>query len=258
MNGPPGLGGLVARFVGQIGDFRLDADFAMPGRGVTALVGPSGSGKTTLLRCIAGLERLPGRLVVAGEIWRDEQLFLPPHRRAVGYVFQEASLLPHLSVRGNLEFGLKRVKGAAASRFDEVVESLGLAALLPRSPGRLSGGERQRVAIGRALLAQPRLLLMDEPLAGLDGEAKAEILPYLQRLHDSLAIPALYVSHDPVEVAQIADRVLVMRAGRVETPVPTTLDEVGAAQLVKGLDREQVERLAIAAMRAGLGPSVRE
>ena len=251
MSGPVGLSGITARFAGELGAFALDAEFAMPGRGVTALIGPSGSGKTTVLRCIAGLERLPGRLVVAGEVWRDETVLLPPHRRAVGYVFQEASLLPHLSVRANLEFGLKRVKGAARTSLDEVVDSLGLGAILGRSPAKLSGGERQRVAIGRALLTQPRLLLMDEPLAGLDAEAKAEILPYLEWLHDSLAIPVLYVSHDPTEVARLADRVLVMRGGRIETPA-AGLAPLDAAQQVRAMDRAQLERLALAALMAGV------
>ena len=238
-----------ARFEGRLGAFRLDAAFDLPARGITALVGPSGAGKTTVLRCLAGLERLEGRLVVGGEVWREAGLFVPPHRRAVGYVFQEASLLPHLSVRANLAFGLRRVRGAASTALDEVVDSLGLEPLLARAPDKLSGGERQRVAIGRALLNQPRLLLMDEPLAGLDAESKAEILTYLQRLHASLAIPALFVSHDAAEVARLADRVLVMRAGQI-APAPTAGE---AARTLQGLDRAAVERLALAALMAGLG-----
>lgn len=238
-----------ARFEGRLGDFRLACAFDLPARGITALVGPSGAGKTTVLRCLAGLERLEGRLVVGGEVWREAGRFLPPHRRAVGYVFQEASLLPHLSVRANLAFGLRRVRGAAPTALDEVVDSLGLEPLLARAPGKLSGGERQRVAIGRALLSQPRLLLMDEPLAGLDPESKAEILPYLQRLHASLAIPALFVSHDAAEVARLADRVLVMRGGRI-APAPTATE---AARTLQGMDPAGLERLALAALMAGLG-----
>lgn len=242
--------GITARFCGRLGAFSLEAEFAMPGRGVTALVGPSGSGKTSLMRCLAGLERLAGRLVVAGEVWQDDRTFLPPHRRAIGYVFQEASLLAHLSVRGNLQYGLKRARGATETSFADVVDTLGLGGLLDRSPTRLSGGERQRVALGRALLTQPRLLLMDEPLAGLDAEAKAEILPYLQRLHDTLAIPVLYVSHDAAEVARLADRVLVMREGRIAAPT----EDGGRtpAQMVKALSRDALERLAVAALVAGV------
>ncbi len=254
MNGPVDLSAIAVRFGGRLGGFALDVDFTMPGRGVTALIGPSGSGKTSVLRCIAGLERLPGRLVVAGEVWRDATTFRPPHRRALGYVFQEASLLPHLSVRANLAYGLRRVNGATRTSLDDVVDSLGLAALLDRAPTRLSGGERQRVAVGRALLTQPRLLLMDEPLAGLDAEAKAEILPYLERLHDSLAIPILYVSHDPREVARLADRVLVMRAGRIAAPKPAAPEATDLARRVREMDRAQLEELAIAALMAGVGP----
>lgn len=252
MSGQPETQGLSARFSGLLGGFDLDVEFVLPARGVTALIGPSGSGKTTLLRCLAGLERLPGRLVVGGEVWCDEHVFRPPHRRAIGYVFQEASLLSHLSVRGNLEFGLKRARlptRAAIDELDQVAASLALEPLLNRSPARLSGGERQRVALGRALLSQPRLLLLDEPLSGLDGAAKAEILPYLERLHDGLAIPMLYVSHDAAEVARLADRILVMRDGRITAAAaPSDL-----AERVGAMDRTELEALALAALRAGLG-----
>ena len=178
------------------------------GQGVTALFGQSGCGKTTLLRCIAGLERSVGRLEVNGEVWQDEMNFLPTHQRPIGYVFQEASLFAHLTVRGNLEYGkrraLRRMTSADFSNFDSVVDLLGVGALLERKPDRLSGGERQRVAIARALLASPRLLLMDEPLAALDHARKQEILPYLERLHEELDIPVIYVSHAPDEVARPA------------------------------------------------------
>jgi molybdate transport system ATP-binding protein len=219
-------GGINARFSGSLGDFVLDAAFDMAPRGITALVGPSGSGKTTVLRCIAGLERLSGRLTVDGVVWQDERRFLPPHRRPIGYVFQEASLLAHLSVRGNLVFGQTRTFGEAILTFDQAVDLLGLGALLARSTDRLSGGERQRVAIGRALLSAPKLLLMDEPMSGLDVDSKAEILPYLERLHETLAWPILYVSHDLGEVARLADHVLRMHAGRIE---PGADDAMGAA-----------------------------
>ena len=236
------------RFTGSVGGFFLDATFALAPTGITALSGPSGSGKTTLLRCIAGLTRLPGRLSVDGEIWQDDHLFLPAHRRPVGVVFQEASLLSHLSVRGNLDYGAKRSKAEAGIGFDDTVELLGLAPLLARGVGALSGGERQRVALGRALLSQPRLLLMDEPLSSLDAGAKAEILPYLERLHRSLSIPVLYISHDAVEIARLADRVLHMRGGRM---VPAE----GAEPSLEGLDPAARDRLALAALRAGLPPA---
>ncbi len=211
--------------------FTLDVDLDLPGRGVTALFGPSGSGKTTLLRAIAGLERAPGgRLVVNGETWQDEGVFLPTHRRPLGYVFQEASLFPHLTVLGNLEYGERRVPAAARRvSLAQAVELLGIGHLLARRPERLSGGERQRVAIARALALSPRLLLMDEPLAALDMKLKREILPYLDRLHDALEIPVLYVSHAPDEVGRLADHVVLMEAGRVAasgaiTALTTRLD----------------------------------
>jgi molybdate transport system ATP-binding protein len=205
-------------FRGTLGTFDLDAAFEAPARGITALFGPSGCGKTSVLRCIAGLQRLPGFCSVAGETWQDRDgVFLPTHRRAVGYVFQEASLFPHLSVRRNLNFGAGR---GAASRadsipFDEVVDLLGLERLLDRSPRNLSGGERQRVAVGRALLSQPSLLLMDEPLSALDAATKSEILPFLERLHDRLSLPAIYITHDMAEVERLADHLVLMESGRV-------------------------------------------
>lgn len=233
------------RFSGTLGGFRLDVRFTLAAKGITALTGPSGSGKTTLLRCIAGLTRMAGELTVAGEIWQDGRSFLPTHRRPVGVVFQEASLLAHLSVRGNLAFGARRARAKAEVGFDDTVDLLGLGGLLDRAPANLSGGERQRVALGRALLSQPKLLLMDEPLSSLDAAAKAEILPYLDRLHRSLAIPALYISHDAVEVVRLADHVLHMRQGQIvadAAPEPT----------LEGLGAEDRDRLALAALRAGL------
>ena len=209
---------ITARFRGALGAFALDIAFEAPMQGVTALFGPSGSGKTTVLRCVAGLQRLAdGRLSIGGELWQDGSAFRPPWERAIGYVFQEASLFPHLSVRRNLLYGHRRaLRGGAkaATRFEEVVALLGIEPLLERAPLRLSGGERQRVAIGRALLAQPRLLLMDEPLAGLDRFSKDEILPYLEALHAALSIPILYVSHDLAEVERLADHLVLLEAGR--------------------------------------------
>jgi molybdate transport system ATP-binding protein len=213
------VGSMVARFRGTLGAFALDAGFEAPMRGVTALFGPSGSGKTTLLRCVAGLQMLRGGyLSIGGEVWQDGAAFRPPYDRSVGYVFQEASLFPHLSVRRNLLYGHRRAlrRGTEeATRFDDVVALLGIQGLLDRSPLHLSGGERQRVAIGRALLAQPSLLLMDEPLAGLDRLSKDEILPYLEALHTGLSIPILYVSHDLAEVERLADHLVLLEAGRV-------------------------------------------
>ncbi|MCE8440865.1 molybdenum ABC transporter ATP-binding protein [Rhodovulum sulfidophilum] len=212
---------IEADFMGRLGGFELDAGFTAPGEGITALFGPSGCGKTTVLRAIAGLLRLPGsRLSVNGEIWQERRQFRPPHRRAVGYVFQEASLFPHLSVRANLTFGLRRVKGPVRIGEDEVAELLGIAPLFDRPTRMLSGGERQRVAIGRALLSQPELLLMDEPLSALDRFSKDDILPYLERLHAALSIPVLYVSHDIAEVERLADTLVLMEAGRVRAAGP--------------------------------------
>ncbi|HXA37445.1 MAG TPA: molybdenum ABC transporter ATP-binding protein [Phenylobacterium sp.] len=235
------------RFSGALGGFRLDARFVLAARGITALSGPSGSGKTTLLRCIAGLTRMAGELSVGGEVWQDARRFTPPYRRPVGVVFQEASLLAHLSVRGNLDYGARRTEAKAEVGFDDAVELLGLGPLLDRAPANLSGGERQRVALGRALLSQPRLLLMDEPLSSLDAAAKAEILPYLERLHRALAIPALYISHDAGEIARLADHVLYMREGKIVAGEASTPS-------LDGVDAATRDGLARAALRAGLSP----
>ncbi len=201
----------------RLGDFRLDVDFETPASGVTALFGHSGSGKTSVLRAVAGLERTAGcRVKLNGDTWQDDGRFMPPWRRPLGYVFQEASLFPHLSVRRNLEYGWQRVpQGERQIGFDSVVELLGIGALLKRATHRLSGGERQRVAIARALLTSPKLLLMDEPLAALDHAAKQTILPYMDSLHDELGIPSLYVSHDTNEVARLADRMILLEDGKV-------------------------------------------
>jgi molybdate transport system ATP-binding protein len=213
---------IEARFRLDYPGFDLDVDLTLPSRGVTALFGHSGSGKTTLLRCLAGLERAPeGYLALDGEVWQEGAVFLPTHRRSLGYVFQEASLFPHLSVRRNLEYGMRRIADSARRvPLDSAIELLGIGHLLERMPDRLSGGERQRVAIARALAVSPRILLMDEPLAALDLARKQEILPYLERLHDELEIPLLYVSHSPDEVARLADHIVVMEAGRAVAAGP--------------------------------------
>ncbi len=209
--------------------FALDVDLQLPGRGVTALYGHSGSGKTTCLRCIAGLERADnGFIRINDEVWQDSRkgLFVPPHKRALGYVFQEASLFPHLSVLANLQFGLKRIP-RQQRRVDmaHATELLGIGHLLDRHPQHLSGGERQRVGIARALLTSPQLLLMDEPLAALDSKRKNEILPYLERLHDELEIPVLYVSHAQDEVARLADHIVLLSDGNAlaSGPIGETL-----------------------------------
>jgi len=215
---------IQARFTLAHPGFTLEVDLHLPGRGVSALFGHSGSGKTTLLRCVAGLERAGnGYLRINGDTWQDSAsgIWRPAHQRPVGYVFQDANLFPHLSVRRNLEFGFKRI--ARAERrvpFEQAVELLGIEHLLERLPQRLSGGERQRVGMARALLTSPRLLLMDEPLAALDLKRKREVLPYLERLHDELDIPILYVSHAPDEVARLADHLVVLDEGRVTASGP--------------------------------------
>lgn len=210
-----------AAFRAELGQFSLDVDLHLPGKGVIALFGHSGSGKTTLLRGIAGLERFPGRLVVNGEVWQEGGSFMPTHKRPIGYVFQEASLFSHLNVRQNLLFGLRRTPAAARRiGLEQVVDWLGIEHLLARRPQRLSGGERQRVAIARALLTSPRLLLMDEPLSALDAASKSEILPYLERLHDTLSIPVIYVSHSPDEVARLADHLVLLEQGRAVAAGP--------------------------------------
>jgi molybdate transport system ATP-binding protein len=214
-----GAGSIDIAFKGRLGSFALDAAFAVPASGVTGLFGPSGCGKTTVLRCISGLHRAAdGYCTVDGDVWQDESSFRPTHRRPIGYVFQEASLFPHLSVTGNLTYAMRGHRPSApmhAIGFDEVAALLGLSALLNRSPRHLSGGERQRVAIGRALLSQPKLLLMDEPLSALDALTKSEILPFLERLRDSLSLPVIYVSHDMAEIERLAAHLVVMQSGRV-------------------------------------------
>ncbi|MFY8106064.1 MAG: molybdenum ABC transporter ATP-binding protein [Elstera sp.] len=199
------------------GDFTL-AVAAEIGPGLTALSGPSGSGKTTILKIIAGLIRpQAGHVRFADTVFVDpaQRLWLPPHQRRCGMVFQEARLFPHLTVRQNLLYGawFRRARGDAAD-LAGIVGLLGLDALLNRRPANLSGGEAQRVALGRALLAKPRLLLMDEPLAALDAARKADILPYLEKIRDTAQVPILYVSHAQAEIERLASRVLHLADGR--------------------------------------------
>ena len=208
---------IEAKFRIDKGDFELDVDLKCPDQGITALLGPSGCGKTTLLRAIAGLEVChDGYLKVGDMTWQSASQFVPPHQRRLGYVFQEASLFAHLRVRGNVEYGLKRVPASERKiALSNVVELLGIGQLLDRNIDQLSGGEQQRVAIARALAVSPDILLMDEPLAALDLARKQEIMPYLESLRDELDIPVLYVSHSPDEVARLADHLVLLEAGRV-------------------------------------------
>lgn len=218
--------GIVAKFSGPLDQFDLTVEFKLPARGVTALFGRSGCGKTTVLRYLAGLSQADnGYLSVKGQVWQDDDHFLPTYKRPVGFVFQDASLFPHLSVDENLTFGQKRTTEKARERTniiskDNLVELLGLGDLLDRSTHHLSGGERQRVAIGRALLSGPELLLMDEPLAALDRFSKNEIIPYLDLLFKTLDIPMIFVSHDTEEVERLADHMILIDRGKVVSTGP--------------------------------------
>jgi molybdate transport system ATP-binding protein len=228
---------ITACFKLDYGNFQLDADLSLPGSGISVLFGPSGSGKTTLLRCIAGLERpAQGYLEVNGTVWQDSRrgFFLPPHKRALGYVFQDANLFPHLTVYGNLCFGLKRIgMKPTEAGLEQTVDLLGIGHLLDRMPERLSGGEKQRVAIARALVLKPEILLMDEPLASLDFLRKREILPYLIRLRQKLAMPLVYVTHARQEMAKLADHLAIFNEGRVLAagPISETLSRIDLPQI---------------------------
>ena len=216
------------------GAFLLDVDLALPGSGVTAVFGPSGSGKSTLLRAIAGLEPdAVGDIRIGGEAWLDARQCLPAHRRATGVVFQHTALLPHLSVDGNLRYGWKRA-GAPQALLDGWIERLALAPLLHRRPDSLSGGERQRVALARALACGPCWLLLDEPLSALDGERRAEILPYLEAVRREAGIPILYVTHAVEEVARLADHLVLLDAGKV-TVAGSALDVLNRSDLPMAL-----------------------
>ncbi|WP_187182440.1 molybdenum ABC transporter ATP-binding protein [Rhizobium sp. WL3] len=197
------------------GDFTLEAEFAL-GEGLTALFGASGSGKTTLINIVAGLIRPEaGHVRFNGETWSDGSVFLPPHRRRIGYVFQEGRLFPHLTVVQNLRYGERLLpRTERREDLDRIVSLLGIADLLARRPSHLSGGEKQRVALGRALMASPKLLLMDEPLSALDSALKAQILPYIERIRDEFGVPILYVSHSVEEVARLATSLITFDQGK--------------------------------------------
>lgn len=198
--------------------FDLELDLRLPGSGITVLYGPSGSGKTTVLRGLAGLDRADGRVVIGGQTWQDtaKGIHLPTWQRDLGYVFQESSLFEHLDVRRNLNYGVDRIKKPGlAESLDQAIDLLGIRHLLSRPVDGLSGGERQRVAIARALATQPKLLLLDEPLASLDQRRKQEILPWLEGLHRDLSIPIIYVTHSRDELARLADYVVILEEGHV-------------------------------------------
>ena len=208
---------IEARFQLQRGSFTLDVEFLLPAQGIIALFGPSGCGKTTLLRAISGLESCPGGYFKLGTtLWQNGKFTLPAHQRSLGYVFQEHSLFPHLSIKKNLEYGLKRIPlQQQRITLEYAVDLLDIKPLLFRKPHSLSGGERQKVAIARALLTSPQLLLMDEPFNAIDIGSKQELLTFLEELHKQLEIPIIYVSHSPTEITRLADYLILMEKGRV-------------------------------------------
>lgn len=207
--------GIRARFLLTRPSFTLDVDLALAVNGITVLQGESGCGKTTVLRCLAGLEKPnKGFLQVNGTTWQDDTIFLPTHKRSIGYVFQEDSLFEHLTVQRNILFGCKD-KRHIPSDLMPLVQILGISPLLGRMPQELSGGERQRVAIARALAINPDILLMDEPLSSLDSNRKSEILPYIEQIRDSHKLPIVYVTHDRFEATRLATELIELHAGKV-------------------------------------------
>jgi molybdate transport system ATP-binding protein len=248
----------------RVGEFELNAAFDAPEGSVTALFGRSGSGKSTIIDCVSGLRRPDrGRIVVEGEtLFESGKTNVPPERRRLGYVFQDARLFPHLSVETNLRYGERRARtDRRIAAFDDVVALLGIGHLLKRRPGTLSGGERQRVAIGRALLSQPRALLMDEPLAALDRERKSEVLPYIERLRDRFGLPILYVSHAVEEVVRLAQKVVRIEQGRITGigPVEEMLsgsvigDEHGPASVLRAVVKRHDARYGLTVLEVGAG-----
>jgi len=206
------------------GNFTIDAAFSIEDSGITALFGPSGAGKTSIVNMVAGLSRPDeGRIVMNGRCLFDSarSINVPPEKRRVGYVFQDARLFPHLSARSNLTYGMRLLaKSEHYVHFDQVVQLLGIGAILDRRPAKLSGGEKQRVAIGRALLCSPALLLMDEPLASLDGSRKSEVLPFVSQMSRDFSTPIVYVSHIMDEIEQLADHLVLVDNGSVVTSGP--------------------------------------
>jgi molybdate transport system ATP-binding protein len=227
---------LEAKFKIDYPGFNLDIEMSLPSQGVTVVFGPSGSGKTTFLRCLSGLEKAPlGYLKIAGDVWQDEGSFIPVQDRKIGFVFQESRLFPHLNIHQNLLYGYQRTLPSARNiQFEEVVQVLNLEALLKRRPEKLSGGERQRVAIGRALLTSPKLLLMDEPLASLEMELKAEIIPFIKRIENEFKTPIVYVTHSMNEVLQLVDTMVILKAGKMQNigPVEEVFSDVRSREAI--------------------------
>ncbi len=257
-------GAMRFRYVLRREAFELDVDSSVALRGITGVFGPSGAGKTTLLRCVAGLEQADvGELAIDDDVWQGDGIDLPPHKRDIGYVFQEPRLFPHLDVRRNLEYGLKRSRSKSQYEFGQIVAILGLEALLERTPANLSGGEAQRVAIGRALLKSPRILLMDEPVAALDVARRDEVLPFIRSLNQSLDVPILFVSHNIDEICMLCDQLLVMERGRslvygaledvlTRTDLPVLAgEEAGSVMSAKPVDYDVRDGLSEVAVSAG-------
>ena len=221
---------LEAKFKIDYPGFNLDVEMRIPSKGVSVVFGPSGSGKTTLLRCLSGLEKPSlGYLKIDGHVWQDEESFIPVQDRKIGLVFQESRLFPHLNIKKNLLYGYQRTfPDERKLQFDEVAQVLNLENLLQRRPEKLSGGERQRVAIGRALLTSPKLLLMDEPLASLDMQLKTEIIPFIKKIEKEFNTPIVYVTHSMNEVLQLVDTMVILKAGKVENigPVEEVFSDV--------------------------------
>lgn len=261
---------LTASLKHQRGDFVLDAELQLPNRGISGIFGDSGCGKTTLLRCLAGLERADeGSVSVNGEIWQSSgkdgvsEIFLKPYERSVGMVFQDARLFSTMNVHDNLLYGFKRQQRTPWIAFDNVVELLGIGALLQRDVHHLSGGEKQRVAIGRALLSQPELLLLDEPLAALDRNRKREIMPFLERMHRELEIPIVYVSHSLTEITSLVDHLILMEHGRTIAAGPLAemltrldmplADDADATTVITGVVAKMKERYQLMGVETPFG-----
>ncbi|MBH97089.1 MAG: molybdenum ABC transporter ATP-binding protein [Rhodospirillaceae bacterium] len=245
----------------QLDNFMLESDDALELKGITAVFGPSGAGKTTFLRILAGLEKnASGSLSYADEVWQNTQknIFLPPHKRRIGFVFQDGRLFTHLTVEKNLYYSYKRAKKSLHKRnhidFSKIVESLELRTLLSRFPDSLSGGEKQRVAIGRALLQNPQLLLMDEPLSALDRARKVEIIPYIEHTTKHFQIPILYVTHNIEEVARLANEIILISSGRIKATGTTEniLERVDLRHLTDQLDEGAILQVTVDSTSEGI------